>query len=78
MISTAKNNFSEDKPHRLNLDVGDAVIISGECANWYYGYKKTSVFQSKKKTITNSFRDLDLEINAFYCFIFSLHFYMDI
>lgn len=38
---SVKNNFYEDKPHRLTLDVGDAVIISGECANWYYGYKKT-------------------------------------
>lgn len=39
-IQTAKNNYHEDKPHRLSLDVGDAVIISGECTNWYYGHKK--------------------------------------
>lgn len=40
-LLTAKNNFYEDKPHRLCLDVGDSVIISGECTNWYYGYRKT-------------------------------------
>ncbi|XP_031633257.1 dedicator of cytokinesis protein 1 isoform X2 [Contarinia nasturtii] len=41
LYGIAKNNYFEDKPHRLTLDVGDAVIICGECTNWYYGYKKT-------------------------------------
>ncbi|KAH8278766.1 hypothetical protein KR018_008948, partial [Drosophila ironensis] len=37
----AKCNFDqENKPHRLNLDVGDAVIILKETTYWYYGYKQ--------------------------------------
>ncbi|XP_017848453.1 dedicator of cytokinesis protein 1 isoform X2 [Drosophila busckii] len=37
----AKCNFDQDaKPHRLNLDVGDAVIILKETTHWYYGYKQ--------------------------------------
>ncbi|XP_055696670.1 dedicator of cytokinesis protein 1 isoform X2 [Lutzomyia longipalpis] len=40
LYGIAKNSFSQDKPHRLNLDVGDAVIILKESSNWYYGYNK--------------------------------------
>ncbi|KAH8388441.1 hypothetical protein KR093_006384, partial [Drosophila rubida] len=37
----AKCNFDQDtKPHRLNLDVGDALIILKETTHWYYGYKQ--------------------------------------
>ncbi|KRG01267.1 dedicator of cytokinesis protein 1 isoform X1 [Drosophila mojavensis] len=37
----AKCNFDQErKPHRLNLDVGDAVIILKETTHWYYGYKQ--------------------------------------
>ncbi|XP_070136941.1 dedicator of cytokinesis protein 1 isoform X2 [Drosophila bipectinata] len=37
----AKCNFDqENKPHRLNLDVGDAVIILKETTHWYYGYRQ--------------------------------------
>ncbi|EDV94993.1 dedicator of cytokinesis protein 1 isoform X2 [Drosophila grimshawi] len=37
----AKCNFDQDtKPHRLNLDVGDAVIILKATTHWYYGYKQ--------------------------------------
>ncbi|XP_059611933.1 dedicator of cytokinesis protein 1 isoform X1 [Phlebotomus argentipes] len=40
LYGIAKNNFSQDKSHRLTLDVGDAVIILKETSNWYYGYNK--------------------------------------
>ncbi|KAH8264463.1 hypothetical protein KR038_008866, partial [Drosophila bunnanda] len=37
----AKCNFDQEtKPHRLNLDVGDAVIILKETTHWYYGYRQ--------------------------------------
>ncbi|XP_067619455.1 dedicator of cytokinesis protein 1 isoform X2 [Eurosta solidaginis] len=37
----AKCNFDqENKPHRLNLDVGDSVVILKETTHWYYGYKQ--------------------------------------
>jgi dedicator of cytokinesis protein 1 len=38
----ANNNYQQEdnKPHRLNLDVGDSLIIIRESAHWYYGYKK--------------------------------------
>lgn len=39
-ICTAKNNFNQDKPHRLHLDLGDTVIILRQNVSWYYGYKK--------------------------------------
>lgn len=40
-IASAKCNFDQEtKPHRLNLDVGDAVIILKETTHWYYGYKQ--------------------------------------
>uniref|UniRef100_A0A1I8NGF6 Signaling protein n=1 Tax=Musca domestica TaxID=7370 RepID=A0A1I8NGF6_MUSDO len=36
-----KCNFDQDdKPHRLSLDVGDAVVILKETTHWYYGYKQ--------------------------------------
>jgi len=38
---SAKCNFDQEtKPHRLNLDVGDAVIILKETTHWYYGYRQ--------------------------------------
>ncbi|KAJ6638701.1 Dedicator of cytokinesis protein 1 [Pseudolycoriella hygida] len=40
LYGIAKSNFNQDKPHRLCLDVGDAVIILGESKSWYYGYNK--------------------------------------
>ncbi|CAD7083698.1 unnamed protein product [Hermetia illucens] len=41
LYGIAKNNFyQEDKPHRLCLDVGDAVIIIKETDEWYFGYNK--------------------------------------
>ncbi|XP_030369556.1 dedicator of cytokinesis protein 1 isoform X2 [Scaptodrosophila lebanonensis] len=37
----AKSHFDQEtKPHRLSLDVGDAVIILKETTHWYYGYKQ--------------------------------------
>lgn len=44
ILFVAKNNFNQDAPHRLSLDVGDSVIISRESANWYYGYNKKCVY----------------------------------
>uniref|UniRef100_A0A1L8DMR3 Putative signaling protein n=1 Tax=Nyssomyia neivai TaxID=330878 RepID=A0A1L8DMR3_9DIPT len=40
LYGIAKNSFSQDKSHRLNLDVGDTVIILKENTNWFYGYNK--------------------------------------
>ncbi|XP_065074251.1 dedicator of cytokinesis protein 1 isoform X2 [Ochlerotatus camptorhynchus] len=42
MLAIAKANYSEsDKEHRLELDVGDSVVILQEAANWYYGYNRS-------------------------------------
>ncbi|XP_075145511.1 dedicator of cytokinesis protein myoblast city isoform X3 [Haematobia irritans] len=41
VFGIAKCNFDQDdKPHRLNLDVGDSVVILKETTHWYYGYKQ--------------------------------------
>lgn len=48
---TASNNYQqEDKPHRLELDVGDSLIIIRESSLWYYGYKKKWVLKSTTAT----------------------------
>jgi hypothetical protein len=36
----AINNYSQDKPHRVDLDIGDSVIVLKESEKWYYGYNK--------------------------------------
>ncbi|XP_021694044.1 dedicator of cytokinesis protein 1 isoform X4 [Aedes aegypti] len=42
MLAIAKANYSEsNKEHRLELDVGDSVVILQETANWYYGYNRS-------------------------------------
>ncbi|XP_055631515.1 dedicator of cytokinesis protein 1 isoform X1 [Toxorhynchites rutilus septentrionalis] len=42
MLAIAKANYHEsNKEHRLELDVGDSVVILQEAANWYYGYSKS-------------------------------------
>ncbi|XP_053682558.1 dedicator of cytokinesis protein 1 isoform X2 [Sabethes cyaneus] len=42
MLAIAKANYYEsDKAHRLELDVGDTLVILQEAASWYYGYNKS-------------------------------------
>ncbi|XP_055530559.1 dedicator of cytokinesis protein 1 isoform X2 [Wyeomyia smithii] len=42
LLAIAKANYYEsDKVHRLELDVGDTVVILQEAASWYYGYNKS-------------------------------------
>ncbi|XP_058812929.1 dedicator of cytokinesis protein 1 isoform X3 [Topomyia yanbarensis] len=42
MLAIAKANYNESgKEHRLELDVGDTVVILQEAASWYYGYNKS-------------------------------------
>ncbi|XP_062554815.1 dedicator of cytokinesis protein 1 isoform X2 [Armigeres subalbatus] len=42
MLAIAKANYCEsDKEHRLELDVGDSVVILQEAASWYYGYNRS-------------------------------------
>ncbi|CRL05400.1 CLUMA_CG018000, isoform B [Clunio marinus] len=42
IVGIAKNNYkqNDDRPNRLELDVGETLIIVRESANWYYGFKK--------------------------------------
>ncbi|KAL9893363.1 dedicator of cytokinesis protein myoblast city isoform 3-T4 [Glossina fuscipes fuscipes] len=41
VFGIAKCNFEQsEKPHRLSLDVGDAVIILKETTHWFYGYRQ--------------------------------------
>lgn len=37
---TAIRNYYENEPHRLKLTVGEVVIVSQECDEWYYGSDK--------------------------------------
>nr|AKO62845.1 mbc isoform a [Prodiamesa olivacea] len=45
LLGIAKNNFHQSKSHRLDLDVGDCVIVIRESNDWYYGYKKKNDLQ---------------------------------
>ncbi|XP_014208352.1 dedicator of cytokinesis protein 1 isoform X2 [Copidosoma floridanum] len=39
-MGVAIDNFTQEGEFRLQLNVGDAVVIKRECDDWYYGYKK--------------------------------------
>lgn len=40
MLISAKNNFHKKNSNQLSLDVGDAVLITQESSDWYYGFSK--------------------------------------